>query len=269
MTYDIAKAIKFVQKTLDVPQTGIADKAVLDAIDTTGVFKQSELPPERKIIGYLQHIMKERQAPIKVDGFYGEQTDYMFNAYLEFLKNAKVMSWRTDGKSINSSANATKGNHILPTYAEISSVYGRIEDIKSNIVEVLVPYPHYLAWNPTKQAVKVKCHKLVADRYRTVLEEVLEEYGQEAIVNLHLDQFGGCFSDPPRKMRGGNLLSVHSWGIAFDYDPIRNQLKMDKTVAEFARAEYDAWRRIWRDNGAVSLGEVRDYDWMHFQLSKA
>ena len=265
----MVKVIKFVQKTLNVPQTGIADKAVLDAIDATGVFKQSELPPGRKIIGYLQHIMKERQAPIKVDGFYGEQTDYMFNAYLEFLKNGKVMSWRTDGKPTNILNNATVGNHILPMYTEISSVYGSIKNIKSNIIEVSVPYSHYLAWNPTKQVTKVKCHKLVADRYCTILEKVLEEYGQEAITNLHLDMFGGCFNDPARKMRGGNLLSVHSWGIAFDYDPIHNQLRMNKTVAEFAKIEYDVWRRIWRDNGAISLGEVRDYDWMHFQFSKA
>jgi len=254
---------------LNVPQTGIADKAVLDAIDAIGIFKQSELPPERKVIGYLQHIMKERQAPIKVDGFYGEQTDYMFNAYLEFLKNGKVMSWRTDGKPTNSLNNATVSNHILPPYTEINSIYGNIKDIKSNIVEVTIPYVHYIAWNPAKSTTKVKCHKLVAERYVAILEEVLKEYGQEAITNLHLDQFGGCFSDPPRKMRGGNLLSVHSWGIAFDYDPIRNQLKSSLANAEFARLEYKTWMNIWRKYGAISLGEVKNYDWMHFQFSKA
>jgi hypothetical protein len=61
---------------------------------------------------------------------------------------------------------------------------------------------------------------------------------------------------------------MHSWGIAFDFDPDRNQLKWDHTRASFARPEYEKWFYLWEEEGAVSLGRARDYDWMHIQFAR-
>jgi hypothetical protein len=61
---------------------------------------------------------------------------------------------------------------------------------------------------------------------------------------------------------------MHSWGIAFDFDPDHNQLKWDHTRASFARPEYKKWLDLWEEEGAVSLGRARDYDWMHIQFAR-
>ena len=95
---------------------------------------------------------------------------------------------------------------------------------------------------------------------------MLEEYGEEEIVRLRLDLWGGCLN--VRKMRGGTRYSMHSWGIAVDYDPDRNRLKWGRDRAAFAGPDYDVWWRFWEEEGWVSLGRTRNIDWMHVQAAK-
>jgi hypothetical protein len=61
---------------------------------------------------------------------------------------------------------------------------------------------------------------------------------------------------------------MHSWGIAMDYDPERNKLKWGRDKAAFAWPEYDAWWRLWEEEGWISLGRQRNFDWMHIQAAK-
>jgi hypothetical protein len=111
-----------------------------------------------------------------------------------------------------------------------------------------------------------KCNAKVKDSLLRVLTKVKTSYGVGEISRLRLDYFGGCFNYRP--MRGGTMLSTHSWGIALDFDPINNQLKWDKTKATFGRPEYIRWWEIWEEEGWVSLGRQRNYDWMHVQACK-
>jgi hypothetical protein len=85
------------------------------------------------------------------------------------------------------------------------------------------------------------------------------------ISKLNLDLFGGCVN--VRRMRGGSAWSIHSWGAAIDVDPDNNQLKWGKDKAEFAKKEYNAFWDIVEDEGWVSLGRVKNYDWMHYQAA--
>ncbi len=121
-----------------------------------------------------------------------------------------------------------------------------------------------LAWDKATKINKIRCHKLVAENLTNIFTEILEVYGYEKIVSLGIDLYGGCFNF--RKMRGGNDYSRHSWGVAIDLDPERNQLKETAKTARFARPEYKQMIDIFYKYGFVSLGREKNYDYMHFEI---
>ena len=83
---------------------------------------------------------------------------------------------------------------------------------------------------------------------------------------MGLDLWGGCHNIRP--IRGGTRRSAHSWGIAIDFDSDRNQLHWGRDKATFAKPEYDYWWKYWEEEGWVSLGRIRNFDWMHLQAAR-
>jgi len=134
------------------------------------------------------------------------------------------------------------------------------------LVTILLPYPMRLAWDTESVVNKMRCHKLVAGRFLAVFNEIHRVYGYDKIKELGIDLFGGCFNF--RKMRGGNDWSMHSWGIAIDLDPARNQLKETSKTAQFAKSEYKPMIDIFYKHGFISLGREKNYDWMHFEIKE-
>lgn len=134
------------------------------------------------------------------------------------------------------------------------------------LVTLDLPYPMRLAWDLDTKVNKIRCHKLVKDKLKSVFDDLLSAYGYEQIVDLGIDLFGGCFAF--RKMRGGSSWSKHSWGIAIDLDPVRNQLKETSVTARFARPEYTPMIDIFYNHGFISLGKEKNYDWMHFEIKE-
>ena len=132
---------------------------------------------------------------------------------------------------------------------------------KGYITQIVLPYPMYY---DGKKVTKISCHKLVADKLLAIFNDILEFYGQDAICDLKIDDYGGCFNY--RLMRGGTKLSVHSWGCAIDLNPSRNLLKETSKTARFARIEYKPMIDIFYKHGFESLGREKNYDWMHFQV---
>jgi hypothetical protein len=147
-----------------------------------------------------------------------------------------------------------------PRQSECNAFYG---PVGTNQVTLQMPYPLRIAWKPEDTITRIQCHAKVHDAAKRVFERVLEVYGLAEIQRLRLDMFGGCLN--VRKMRGGNAWSMHSWGIAFDFDPENNQL--NHTRASFAREEYKAWFDAWYEQGAIGLGPERNFDWMHTQFA--
>mgnify|MGYP001026530278 FL=1 len=155
----------------------------------------------------------------------------------------------------------------MMTTNEIVKKYGKPNEIgEGYLTTILLPYPMKLAWDLDTKVSKMRCHKLAAESFLNVFNDLLAEYGLKEIERLGIDLFGGCFNY--RKMRGGTSWSTHAWGIALDLDPARNKLKETAKTARFARPEYKPMIDIFYRHGFISLGIEENRDWMHFELRK-
>jgi len=155
----------------------------------------------------------------------------------------------------------------MMTTNEIVKKYGKPNETgEGYLTTILLPYPMKLAWDLDTKVSKMKCHKLAAEPFLKVFNDLLAEYGLKEIERLGIDLFGGCFNY--RKMRGGTSWSTHAWGIALDLDPARNKLKETAKTAMFARPEYKPMIDIFYRHGFISLGIEENRDWMHFELRK-
>jgi hypothetical protein len=155
----------------------------------------------------------------------------------------------------------------MMTTNEIVKKYGKPNETgEGYLTTILLPYPMKLAWGLDTKVSKMRCHKLAAEPFLKVFNDLLAHYGLKEIERLGIDLFGGCFNY--RKMRGGTSWSTHAWAIAIDLDPARNKLKETAKTARFARPEYKEMIQIFYRHGFISLGIEKGYDWMHFQLRK-
>ena len=147
------------------------------------------------------------------------------------------------------------------TIQQLNAKYGVPNEAGTYLTTIILPYPFLYDGKPVS---KMRCHKLVADKFLAVFNDILTHYGLEEINKLGINKYGGCFNY--RKMRGGSQLSRHSWGVAIDLDPQRNLLKETSATARFARPEYKPMIDIFYKHGFVSLGREKNYDWMHFEI---
>ena len=147
------------------------------------------------------------------------------------------------------------------TITQLNAKYGVPNEQGTYLTTIVLPYPFVYDGKPVS---KMRCHKLIADKFLAVFNDILAHYGLAEIQRLGIDKYGGCFNY--RKMRGGTQLSRHSWGVAIDLDPQRNLLKETSATTRFARPEYKPMIDIFYKHGFVSLGREKNYDWMHFEI---
>lgn len=153
--------------------------------------------------------------------------------------------------------------NLWPRQKDVPEFFG---EVGKNQVTVKLPYRKWLAWDLRKSVNTASYHEKVAASALRVHERILAHYGMAEIDRLDLDVTGGTLA--VRKMRGGDSWSMHSWGIAEDTDPARNQLKWGRNLATLDNKEYDAYWGFWEDEGWVSLGRMKNYDWMHVQAAR-
>ena len=144
--------------------------------------------------------------------------------------------------------------------------YGKPSQQGSYLTTIKLPYPMRLAWDTKTKVTKMRCHKLVAEDFIGVFNDLLEHYGYDKIVELGIDLFGGCFNF--RAMRGGSDYSRHSWGIAIDLHPEANGLKVPFNKALFSKPEYSEMHKIFERHGFENLGKVMNHDAMHWQIKE-
>lgn len=153
----------------------------------------------------------------------------------------------------------------MMTDKQIIAKYGQPGDA-SNLTTIPLPFPMRLAWDKHVTVTKIQCHKLIATNLLHTFEDILRHYGLAEIQRLGIDLYGGCVN--VRLMRGSKTKwSRHSWGIAIDLDPERNQLHESAKTARFARLEYKPMLEAFYKNGFKGLGPEQDYDWMHFEIA--
>lgn len=258
--------IKFVQqqlnnKGIDVGKVdGAAGKKTM-----AGLAQIDKLPGNwsktRRLVGFIQLLAKEHAVEVgEIDGYLGPQTEHAYEVLQrKLVKNLEEEIWRPEELSNENPNNWPTQRNT----SDLEKYYGKVGE---NQTRIQLPYPHRLAWKTGTVVNSYSCHEKVHDSLLRVLTNVYNHYGLKQIEQLHLDLWGGCLN--VRKMRGGTRYSTHSWGIAVDYDPSHNRLKWGRDKAAFARSEYDAWWKFWEDEGWVSLGRARNFDWMHIQAAK-
>lgn len=157
---------------------------------------------------------------------------------------------------------AAQPHPAWPRQSRVPEFYGAIG---TRQISLTLPFAMLIAWETDKAISKWSCHEKCAENFERIWVRSLDHYGLSQIRMLGLDLWGGTLN--VRKMRGSNAWSMHSWGIAEDVDPDRNQLKWHRAQAVLDNPEYDAFWGFVYAEGAIGLGRERDYDWMHFQFA--
>lgn len=150
-----------------------------------------------------------------------------------------------------------------PRQKDARKFYGSVGAYQTSIE---LPYPMVLAWDRGYKITRMTLHKKVAASALRVLQNVSEIYNVAERQDLGLNIFSGSLNI--RKMRGGSRYSMHSWGIAIDFDNQRNRLKWKKPLPRLSHEDAIPFWQEWEKEGWLSLGRARDFDWMHVQAAR-
>jgi peptidoglycan hydrolase-like protein with peptidoglycan-binding domain len=218
----------------------------------------------RKVMAAKQLLCRRENIEVgSIDGLYGPQTKFAFAVYAE--RHTGGPSTEIAERNIDDAAIAepTGVSPVWPRQAEVEAFFG---PKGVDQVRLVLPFPMRLAWDLSKVVNSFSVHSKVHASAERCFQRIAQSYNQEKRRALGLDLFGGCLN--VRKMQGGNNWSMHSWGIAIDFDPERNGLHSNRGNARLAEPDCETFWRIWEDEGWLSLGRTRNYDWMHVQAAR-
>lgn len=217
-------------------------------------------PIQRKITAYIQLTANSKDIDAgPIDGIWGPQTESAFSSLLFLIENGRKMpSWRPD--EITNSIQNKWPTQYSPEFQQFFGERG-----EGNLTSISVPYPMMVSWEPYDRVRTIRCHNKVAESLEKVLVNVRNTYSENDIKRLRLNIFGGCFNN--RRVRQGQNWSMHSWGIALDFDPENNPLRANMDTATFAGPDYIDWWKCWENEGWISLGRRLNFDWMHVQAA--
>ncbi len=151
-----------------------------------------------------------------------------------------------------------------PRQKDVASFFGQPGQHQ---VMLQLPFTMRLAWDKRVAIKRFSIHAKVHDSALRCFTRIGETFSEAERKDLGIDLFGGCLN--VRKMLGGSRWSMHSWGIAIDFDPARNPLsrKFLKT-SRLMQADAEPFWQIWELEGWVSLGRAAGYDAMHVQAAR-
>ncbi len=224
----------------------------------------------------LQSRLKELGYPVgAIDGDFGSKTEKAVKHFQRMhgltpdgivgpATNAKLANVEISGRDDPSPIRETpKGPAVFPRQRDVPQFYGARGQ---NQRRIRLPFKMRLAWDLSKSVSRVPMHEKCADSAERIFKRIHEHYGDDEIKRLGIDLLGGTLN--VRRIRGGAGWSMHSWGIAIDFDPAHNQLRWGRDRARFAQPEYEQFWKFWEEEGWLSLGRSRNFDWMHVQAAR-
>ncbi|WP_298981602.1 peptidoglycan-binding protein [uncultured Roseibium sp.] len=156
-----------------------------------------------------------------------------------------------------------KRRGAFPRQRDVMSFYGAVG---TGQTRVEVPWDMVLAWDTDIPCRTITLHEKVAPSAERVFQKIRGLYSNNEIKAVGLNLFGGSLN--VRRMRGGSRYSMHSWGIAIDFDPIRNQLSWKRPQARLSHDDAVPFWLAWEAEGWLSLGRAKNFDWMHVQAAR-
>jgi hypothetical protein len=189
---------------------------------------------------------KVNDAGLIVDGLYGQRTGDALYIYNTTMLRPISTSW--------------------PRQSDVRANVSMFGRPGTNQAMVQCPFTLYGDYERKIKVTQFQAHARIVNSMERILQRTLDHYGLTQIRKLNLDIFSGCYNY--RSTSGSSSLSMHAWGVAIDIDAAHNDLNESSSEAAFAKAVYAPYIDFYEDEGAVSLGRARNYDWMHFQFAR-
>ena len=250
------------QKMLGVDADGIIGSQTLGAIaKALGT----------KVASYKATTIKNIQKAVGTvaDGVLGSKT---LTAIIKKLDGKEIVKNEVDPliqKYIDKPIKYTQMDYKYPLVKQSvlrsgNSIYGKA-GCENMLVSVPVPtnYPLKYSGKPVKS---IRVHKYVADRLRAALKDIINHYGED----MEKVAPAACVYDGSynfRKTTGTSSYSIHSWGLALDFDAANNTMKMSAPKARLSQPIYEPFWNILEYHGFNSLGRRGNYDWQHCQAT--
>ena len=251
-----------VQKLLGVVADGVIGSKTLAALATAlgatvSSYKATTIKNIQKAVGAT------------ADGVIGSKT---LNAIIKKLSGTTIKKEEVDPliqKYIDKPIKYTEVNYkASPVKQSVlrkeTSIFGKA-GCENMLVSVPVPsnYPLKYGNTPVKS---IRIHKLVADRLAAALQDVINHYGEDIEkVAPAICKYDGSYNF--RKARNSSSQSVHSWGLAMDFDAANNTMKMTAPKARLSQDIYKPFFDIMEYHGFMSLGRRSGVDYMHLQMT--
>ena len=253
---------------IDGKRGPVTDKAVAAYLTGSALTGWQGWSSKRRAVAVLQLVATAEGIDAgEVDGFWGPQTEFAFEGLRGLRSDGTVPRSFRDIEALVVDANPNG----WPTQSGVTGFYGPPGQKGKatpppKLARVKCPWTLKIAWDLSATTSTISIHEKCAESLERVLADVAGSYSAADISRLRLDHYGGSYA--PRKMRGGTRSSMHSWAIAIDWDPANNKLRDNHSEASMSGEEYDAWWAAWEKEGWLSLGRVRNFDWMHVQAAK-
>lgn len=246
-----------IQKKVNVTADGIIGKQTLAAIAKVVGTKSGKTNAET-----AKNIQKK--VGVTADGIIGKQTLAAINKVLSTIKIDDRLQKYID-KPIKFSQINYKAKMLRQ--ADIrkgKTIFGKAGD-ESNLVSVKVPENYPLKYDG-KRVKTIRVHKLAADRLEAALQDIIDHYGED----IESVAPGACVYSGSyyfRNTRGGSSASIHSWGLALDFDAGNNGLRTKWKNARLGQPIYKPFWDILEHHGFLSLGRRQGTDVMHCQAT--